>query len=153
MADPRLDVSQVDVGAVYASFKIDDSSITYSASETGGSSSVGLAVNLSNDNTIQTVGDGEPVLGKLIKVEADDIATVQIGGGCTLPGGDGATLTHGKRIVGDLGSGAAEGYIREVADPTTLNPTVAQMQEMLAARHTIIDAGTTTAVEVYLGAG
>lgn len=152
MADPRLSASIVGVDAVFATFKIDDSTITYSASYAGGSAQVGLAVNLSDDQTVQLVGDAEPVLGKLIKVEADNMATVQIGGGCTLPGGTSATLTHGKRIVGDL-LVAAEGYIREVGDPTTVDPTLAQMQEMLAARHTIIDASTTTAVEVMLGLG
>ena len=47
---------------------------------------------------MQLVGDGEPVLGKLIKVEADNMATVQVAGGCTLPGGTSATLTHGGEI-------------------------------------------------------
>ena len=150
MADPRLSTSIVDVGKVYASFKIDDSTITYDADYAGGSSVIGRAVNLSTHQTVQLVSDGETILGKLIKVEADNIATVQIAGGCTLPGGTSATLTPGKRIVGDL-LVAAKGYIREVADPTATNPTLAEMQEMLAARHCISDASTTTAVEVMLG--
>jgi len=153
MSDPRLSASVVGVGARFATFEVDDSSITYDADYAGGSEQVGLAVNLSDDLTIQLVGDGEFVLGKLIKVEADNMCTVQIGGGCTLPGGDGATLTHGLRIVGDLGASSAEGYIRNAAVGTNQDPTTAEMTEMLNARHMIIDASTTTAVEVMLGSG
>jgi hypothetical protein len=142
MADPRLDVSIVGVGAVYASFKIDDSTITYDATKDGGSSQVGLAVALSAAETVELVGDGEEVVGKLISVESDDIATVQIAGGMTLPGGSGASLTLGKKIVGALNALSAEGYIREVA--------VATAAELGLARGFIVNAGTTTEVEVYL---
>jgi len=142
MADPRLAVGFAEVGAVFASFKIDNSAITYSATSNGGSASVGLAVTLSAADTITLVGDGEPVLGKLISVESDNIAVVQIAGGMALAGGDGASLTLGKAIVGDLDALSAEGYIREVATATAA--------ELGLCRGVILDAGTTTAVEVYL---
>jgi hypothetical protein len=66
-----------------------------------------------------------------------------------LPGGTAATLTVGKKIVGDL-LVAAEGYIREVADPTTVDPTLAELTELNASRGFIMDPTTTTAVVVYL---
>ena len=126
---------------MFASFKIDNSTITYSATSNGGSAQVGLAVALSAADTIELVGDGEEVIGKLISVESDNIAVVQIAGGMTLAAGTAASLTLGKKIVGDL-LVSAEGYIREV--------NTAQAAELGVARGMILDAGTTTAVEVYL---
>ena len=102
---------------------------------------MGLAVHLSAANTVELVGDGEAVYGKLMNVESDGICTVQVGGFMELPGGTSASLTLGKRIVGDL-LVSAEGYIREV--------DTAQAAELGVARGMITDAGTTTAVMVYL---
>lgn len=141
MADPRLAVAFAEIGAVYATFKIDNVAITYDATQAGGSSSVGLAVTLSAADTISTVADGEFVLGKLVKVEADNMATVQIAGGMTLAAGTGASLTLGKQIVGAV-LVAAEGYIREVATGTAA--------ELGRCRGYIVDGGTTTAVELVL---
>lgn len=141
MANPRIDVSIVGILPQRASFLVDGTSITYAAASAGGSASVGLAVTLSAANTISTAADGEFVLGKLINVDADGVATVQVGGGMTLPAGTGASLTLGKAIVGDL-LVAAEGYIREVATGTAA--------ELGVCRGMICDAGTTTAVEVWL---
>jgi hypothetical protein len=143
MADPRLSASIEGVNAVYASFIADGSTVVYSATEIGGSAQVGLAVTLvaGSENTIQTVADAELVLGKLIKVEADGVATVQIAGGMTLPGGTSATLTPGKKIVGDL-LVSAEGYIRMQADAT--------LGEVAVGRGIIVSDDPTTAVEVYL---
>lgn len=141
MADPRLDTRFEGIGAVYATFKIDDSTITYSATETNGSAQVGLAVGFSDDETVELVGDGEEVIGKLVSVEKDGYCNVQIAGMMTLPAGTGASLTNGKKIVGDL-STAAEGYIREVATGTAA--------ELGVARGFIVDNSTTTAVVVWL---
>jgi len=142
VADPRLAVDNEEVAAVFASFNIDDSTITYSATEDGGSAQVGLAVRLSAADTVELVGDGEAVLGKLINVESDGICTVQVGGFMELPGGSGATLTLGTAIVGDLGAASAEGYIRSAASATAA--------ELIVCRGIITNAGTTTAVMVYL---
>lgn len=142
MADPRLDVKYDEINPEFVTFKIDDSTITYSATETNGSAQVGLAVALSAAETVELVGDGEEVVGKLISVEPDGYCTVQVGGYMTLPGGSGASLTLGKKIVGDLGAASAEGYIREVA--------TAVAAELGVARGMIIDASVTTAVVVRL---
>jgi len=128
--------------ARYASFLADGVTITYSATAAGGSAAVGKAVALSAAKTVELAGDGEEIIGKLIKVESDGVCVVQVGGYMTLPGGDGASLTLGKKIVGDLGAAAAEGYIREVATATAA--------ELGVARGHIVDADTTTAVVVYL---
>lgn len=118
MANPRDTVEYDGLFAEYATYKIDNSTITYSATAVNGSAQVGLAVTFSADNTVQLVGDGEFVLGKLISVDSQLKAVVQVGGFMELPGGAGATLTRGKAIVGDLGASSAEGYIREVATAT-----------------------------------
>jgi hypothetical protein len=126
-----------------AAFMYDNDTIEYDATEDGGSDAVGLAVTLADvDGEIKLVGDGEFVLGKLLKVEADGFCSVQVGGFMTLPGGDGADLTLGKAIVGDLGDAAAKGYIREV--------TTATAEELGVQRGFIVDAQTTTAVWVRL---
>lgn len=141
MSNPRLAVNNEGVGAEYATYEIDAVSITYSATVAGGSSQVGLAVTLTDDNTIATAADGEEIEGKLIKVEADGWATVQVGGYMTLPAGTSASLTNGKKIVGDL-LVSAEGYIREVNTGTAA--------ELGVCRGRIIDNSTTTAVVVCL---
>ncbi len=113
------------------------------ATTAGGSAQVGLAVTLSADGTVQLIGDGEALEGKLIEVYADNFAKVQVGGYATLPGGSGASLTRGKAVVGDLGAASAEGYIREVATATAA--------ELGVQRGRLVEVGTTTAVVVDLG--
>jgi len=143
MSDPRNAVAFEGIRYSAETFLIDNSTITYSETAANGSSQVGLAVTLSGDSTVGLVGDGEAVKGKLIKVESDLKAVVQTKGLCTLPGGDGATLTLGEKIVGDLGAAAAEGYIRAVATGTAA--------ELGHAVGEIINNDTTTAVVVDLG--
>lgn len=137
MADPRNDVRFDGAGYQAVTFKIDDSTITYDATEPNGSASVGLAVNLSTHSTVQLAGNGEGVIGKLIKVEPDGMATVQIGGAMTLPGGNGASLTPGTRIVGALNASAAKGYIKNASTEHTVSGGK------------ILDASTATAVVVW----
>lgn len=142
MADPRLDVRFEGIGYQAETYKIDNSTITYSATEDNGSAQVGLAVTLSAAETVATAADAEGIRGKLIEVRADNYCTVQTKGFCTLPAGTSATLTLGAAIVGDL-LVAAEGYVR-VSDGSTA-------AEIIVQKGAIIDAGTTTAVVVDLG--
>lgn len=143
MADPRKRQVFDGLHARYATYAIDNSTITYSATTAGGSAQAGLAVTLSADGTVGLIGDGEALEGKLIEVYADNFAKVQVGGFCTLPGGSGASLTRGKAVVGDLGSNSAEGYIREVATATAA--------ELGVQRGRLVEVGTATAVVVDLG--
>ena len=142
MANPRLAVSFSGIGALSATFLIDNSTITYAATSAGGSAVVGRAVTMDSDDTVKLAGDGDPVVGKLLKVEPDDVATVQIIGVMELPGGAAASLTLGKKIVGAASAVPADGYIREVATATAA--------ELGLMRGRILDAGTTTAVVVEL---
>jgi hypothetical protein len=115
MADPRLAVDFEGLHLHTATFEIDGTSITYSASERNGSAAVGKAVTLTADDTISLAGNNEVVLGKLLVVHSDGFATVQWRGGMSLPAGEGATVTVGTPIVGDLGADSAEGYIQTAA--------------------------------------
>lgn len=137
MADPRAAVSYEGIGYEAETFAHDDT-IVYDATKVGGSAQVGLAVTLESSKTASLIGDGENLLGKLIKVESDGFCVVQTGGYMTLPGGSGATLTAGLRVVGDLGAASAEGYIQAVSTQDTVS------------RGMIIDSSTTTAVVVRL---
>jgi hypothetical protein len=143
MANPRNIVAYDGIRnpADTVTYKTDGSTIVYSETAENGSAQVGLAVTLSAADTVGLVGDGEFVLGKLILVEADNKATVQVGGYMTLPAGTAATLTRGKAIVGDL-LVAEEGYIREVATGTAA--------ELGVCRGFIQNAADTTAVIVRL---
>ena len=144
MADPRLTTSNVGTNAQYGSFAADNSTIVYSATSAGGASAVGLAVTMtSTGKVISTIADAEPVLGKLIQVDADGVCTVQVGGVMELPGGTAAALDEGKRVVGALGgaSGTAEGYIRAVGTAAA---------EAHVGRGMIEDGSTSTAVAVRL---
>jgi hypothetical protein len=142
MSDPRAVVVVDGANAEYATFLIDNSTITYSATVAGGSSQVGLAVTMSAAGTVALAADGERIAGKLIKVDKDLFATVQVGGGMTLPAGTTPGLTLGKKIVGCL-LVAAKGYIRGV--------NTAAPAELGVADGVIIDGTTdTTAVVIYL---
>lgn len=141
MADPRvLDFTGIDNDDV-ATFKIDDSTITFDAAQVNGSAAVGKAVTLSADKTVALAADGEAVIGKLLKVEPDKLASVQYAGYMTLPAGTGASLTLGKKIVGAV-LVAAKGYIRETNTATAAENGV--------SRGFIVDNDTTTAVLVKL---
>lgn len=128
MADPRATQAWQGQHAKFLSFFYDNSTITYSATVANGSSQVGLAVTFTSagDGTIKLTEDAEFVLGKLIRVDHDGFCTVQVGGTMKLPAGDGASITEGKAIVGDLGAASAKGYIREVATGTAAELGVAR---------------------------
>lgn len=138
----RTNVSNIGVGGQYRTYKIDASTITYSATAAGGSSQVGLAVTFSADDTVALTADGNAVIGKLILVESDGKCNVMTDGTMTLPGGDSATLTVGATIVGALGADSAKGYIRSAASGTAA--------ELVKARGRIENNDTTTAVVVTL---
>lgn len=119
MADPRATLDFVGQHAKFMTFKIDNSTITYSATAANGSSQVGLACKFTSDGdgTIELTTDGSFVLGRICNVTHDGFATVQIAGVMLLPSGDSATITEGAAIVGDLDT-AAPGYIRAAASGT-----------------------------------
>lgn len=142
MADPRNAVDFEGIGSEFATYLIDNSTITYDATKTGGSAQVGLAVTLSADDTVALTADASAVEGKLILVESDNKANVQVEGYMSLPGGASATLTRGTKIVGALGASSAKGYIRSAASATAA--------ELLIARGRIVRNGTATAVVVDL---
>lgn len=140
MADPRADVKFDEIGRVVATFKVNATNIVYSASQVNGSAQVGRAVTMGAASKVDLVGDAEPVIGKLLEVYSDNFGAVQVGGFMTLPGGTGASLTLGRKIVGDT-VGSTEGYIREAANSAS---------ELIYANGEIIDASDTTAVVVRL---
>lgn len=139
MADPRA-ANSFELGPKpheLATFAY-DATIVFDATKVGGSEQVGLAVSIESNNVVTLAGDGENVLGKLIRVEDDGFCTVQHSGFMTLPGGNGATLTAGLKIVGALGAASAEGYIKVASTEHTLS------------RGMILDSSTATAVVVLL---
>ncbi len=112
----QVDYSEIGYDAI--TVKVDNSTILFDAAQPGGSPQVGLAVTWSADDTVALTADGDFVLGKLLKVNADLFATVQHEGFVALPAGNGATTTRGKQVVGALGASSAKGYIREVNTAT-----------------------------------
>ena len=141
MANPRNVVDFTDIGAKRETYKIDNSTILYDATKANGSAQVGLAVELSTDDTVALTQDANRVLGKLLKVEADNKATVQTRGYTKFPSGAGATLTIGGAIVGDL-DGANRGYVRLAAAAT--------LAEVANQRGIIINNDDTANVVVLL---
>ncbi len=139
MADPRAALSFEGIGYEAETFAYDNT-IVYNAEVAGGSAQVGLAVSLEAAKQVTLAGDGEGIMGKLVKVESD-FCVVQTGGHVTLPAGTGAALTVGAKVVGDL-LVAAEGYIQAAVAATAAHHVV--------SRGTIIDASDTAAVVVRL---
>lgn len=103
---------------------------------------MGLAATWSANDTVALTQDGNYVAGKIESVESDGFATLIVGGFVTLPGGDGATLTRGKKIVGALRTGSLRGGIREVATATAA--------ELGVQRGAIVNNADATAVVVDL---
>ena len=138
----------------YKSFYIDDSTITYSATEKNGSAQAGerLAVSLSADETVQLAADGEAIVGRLEKLEKDNLGVIAVvaveGARMRFKGGVSATLTRGVGIVGDLGASSARGYVRSplVAGTTYGEATV---NEAARARGILIDDDGTDPVVMF----
>lgn len=145
MADPRKTTSYEGIGFRAETFSIDNSTITYDATKVGGAATtmIGKAVTESAAGVVALAADGEFVKGKLILVEPDGKCTVQTRGYCQFGGGNGASLTRGKKVVGALNGSSEKGYIREVA-----TGTAAELGRQVGQ---IIDASDTTAVWVDLG--
>jgi hypothetical protein len=127
------------------SMKIDNSTIVYDSTKANGAATtmIGKAVVLSADDTVALCADGDAVFGKLLKVEADNFATIQRWGMADLPAGASAATTRGNRIVGALGAASAKGYIRDAAAATAA--------ELVKARGVIVNVADTTHVWVDLG--
>lgn len=143
MASGRQQVDYSDIGYDAITVKVDNSTVLFDATKPGGSSQVGLAVTWSADDTVALTQDGDFVLGKIVKVNADLFATIQHKGFCTLPGGNGASLTRGKAIVGALGASSARGYIREVATATAaeLGRMNGRIQNVADAANVVVQLG------------
>lgn len=121
MANPRniVDFEGLRNPADEVTMIADGVTIVYSAVARGATAAMlDKAVSLSADKTVQLASDGEAIVGKLLHVEPDGKCLVQVKGFMQLPGGEGATLTRGFKIVGDLGASSAKGYVREVASGT-----------------------------------
>ena len=118
-------------------FSIDNSTITFERGVGNGTSHVGRWCSLSADMTVQLAADGEGLVGKLLKVQANGLATLEFEGArMKADAGDGITLVRGRGIVGALGAASARGYVRNPV--VTANAT--GIAERLAARGTVIDA-------------
>lgn len=118
MADPRITYDYTGIDNVRLPFGIDGVTLIYDPTAAFGHAAAGRAVTLSGDKIVALCADGEFVLGRLEAIESDGTAIVIVDGLVQLPGGNGATLTRGKEIVGALGPASAKGYIREVASAT-----------------------------------
>lgn len=145
MANPRAVVDYEGVGVRRLTYLVDGSIGVYNSALAGGNAHVGKAVQITAANTVGLTVDGSDVEGRLERLHPDGMAVVQVEGGCSLPGGEAATLTAGSKIVGaayPTALGGGGGGIRAVA------PAV--VAETAVARGRILDASVTTAVKVIL---
>lgn len=142
MPNPRNTVAFQGINYNAQTF-LTDSSISFDRNQPGGSAQVGKAVKMTGAKTVGLTTDGSGVVGVILSVESDDKATIHTGQYVEFPAGEGATLTLGSKIVGDLGPDNAQGYIRVVATATAA--------ELGVAKGEIIDAAdpTKTMVKMY----
>ncbi|MDX9858300.1 MAG: hypothetical protein RBT76_10950 [candidate division Zixibacteria bacterium] len=100
---------------------------TFTISQTGGiddltDDSIGSAVALTGSYEVGPAGDGAQVLGKLISLSLSDadtgkrVATVQIGGICSLPVAPAYPLV-GNRVVGAAGGAVRQAPALAGSDP------------------------------------
>lgn len=149
MANPRRRVDYTGIHQERVTYKADGVTIAFDQNASNGAAVAGRAVAVSADDTVALANDNDPVLGRLELVEADGMCTVTTAGYVTLPGGDAATLTPGRQIVGALGAGAARGFIKSIPAP---GGAYAQAEAAAIAngRGAIVRAGDPTAVVVKL---
>lgn len=148
----RKQVDYTDIRYDAITMKIDGVTIVHDATQARGAvvATLDKAVSLSADDTVQLCADGDPVFGKLLKVESDGFCAVQRWGLVTLPAGLSATVTRGRSIVGATGTAGARGYIRQTVSPAATYAQAEQI-EQARGRGTIINVADTTAVVVDLG--
>lgn len=154
LTNPRSNVRYGEVLAEYATLKIDNSTITYSATAAKGSSVAGRAVKVSADDVVALAADGDPIDGVLEHVEADNFASVQLFGFATVPGGNSATLTIGAKVVGAADAGSVVGCVKAIPETVTASPTQAEVQNAFKAARTrarIYNNDDTAAVVIFLG--
>lgn len=143
MANPRAVVDFEGIGVRRETFIADGSIVFNPTAAVGGSAQAGLAAQMTAHNVVGLALDGSEVVGRIERVHADGMVVVQTEGGCSLPGGNAATLTAGTKIVGALlpaAQGGGGGGIR----------TAASAGDALLARGTILDSSVTTSVKVML---
>lgn len=156
MANPRKTVAYDEIDSLNVTMKYDNS-ITYDKAKPGGSDAAGRAVSLAgstSDDVVTLADDGAVIHGKLISVDGDGFCVVQRRGYTTLPGGNGATLTLGAKIVGALNASSAKGFIKALTETVSGSPTQAEVQNAFKAAKTrgeIINNNDTTAVVVDFG--
>ena len=123
---------------------------TFKISQTGGIDDlkdvdIGKAVTLTGDYEVGPCGDGTIVLGKLIALTLTDsdngerLATVQIGGICTLP----TTSTY--PVVGDRLVGGAGGTVKQAPVLTGYDPAGGNI-----ARGTVLEVNGTSDCTILL---
>lgn len=140
--DPRNVISLESIDANYVTLIPDGTTIVFDITQLDGAAvaTIGQAVSLSGNSTVQLASDAQGVIGRLVSVEADLKCTVQFEGFMRLPGGSSATLTLGSRIVGALGAASAKGFIRSASGSAAA--------EIILMAGRIIDATDTTNVQV-----
>jgi len=126
MASVRANALFRELGYSAATFKIDNSTITYDNTMTNGCGlqTYGKAVTLSANATVALVDDGQIVLGRLMRVNIDNFATVQVHGIMILPKGT-AGVTFGKKVVGSQ-LAAVKGYVRDFVNATLADVALAR---------------------------
>ena len=143
MATPRHGGEIILEMAQFDARKTGDGAIPYNSSEKNGSASAGerLAVSLNANMEVSLCGDGDAIVGRLEKVDPQSMATVVVHAiRLRYKGGDGATLTRGGGIVGDLGDSDVRGYVRSPA---------ATVAESIKSKGTIIDSDGTNPVLMF----
>lgn len=143
MPNPRMAVAHDENFAAYDTFIADGSTIVFDRTVARGTSAAGRAVGIKSttDNVIELVADGQAILGRLERVEADGKCVVQIGGYMKLPAGTSPNLARNGKLVGCLLT-AARGYVRA--------PVAATAADVLASRGVVVEITDTTNVGVFL---
>jgi len=106
---------------------------------------LGKAVKLTDDYEVGPCTDGSPVLGKLIALTLTDrdngkrLATVQIGGICSLP------ITTTYPVIGNRVVGGAGGAVKQAPALTGYDPAGGNL-----ARGTVLEVNGTTSCTLLL---
>ena len=105
-------------GGIIATYKIDNSTITYDATKAGGSDHAlgNFSVITGSDNTVSLVTANQRITGELLEVFADLSCSVMVSGPA-LKGklGSASGATAGDGLVGDAGdavNGQTGGYVK-----------------------------------------
>jgi hypothetical protein len=121
MSNPRVAPEFSGIRQLRATYIVDDVLLAFSKTATGGNQYAGRAVKVSGHRKVALAADNDRVHGRVEAVEPDGRCVVTVRGYVTFPGGNSATLTEGRPVLGALDGSSVAGCVKTGTTAGTAN--------------------------------